>query len=1177
MFSRKVLCACLAPTFGFLASQDVSAQLNNPISQPITKQGIRVEIEDVVQMPSTQFTLGSKPDKAPNSVARINFLRESPDGRLFVNDLRGQLYRLDSNLQPQLYLDIDSANGGAGSIFPATWFANGLAAGFVSFTFHPEFESNGLFYTIHAEQGSSTSAVPHLQTTDLADPSAPVTWHTVITEWAAADPLQDAWNESTGSRREILRVGTTASAYFHPFGDLQFNPNSESGDADYGLLYVSGGDWGYINGAGAPQDPDTEGQPGQLQRLDSLASSFIRIDPRPVSVTGGQAGLGEYTIPADNPFVDGDPNTLDEIYAFGLRNGHRMAWDEDNTIFVSSVGHDNIEEVERIIPGGNYAWGNREGTFVNGNDLANGGNGDADDVFANNVPDVLDVDFRGEEYLYPVAQYDHGEGNAIAGGFVYRGSLIPELYGKFIFGDIVNGRIFAADVDEMKSIDLTDPATTAAIEEVQLFVRDGSGGETDVNLRGDFLPSRVDLRFGMDNDGEIWILTKEDGFIRRLVSSFDAVWDVDGGGVWNTGTNWEAGSVPTAGDSVLFGASLSAPNSPALVDLNTNVSVSFLSFSNEYSYELTGTGTLTLVGAARISNSTGNHTLVVTIAGTSGLSKEGTATLTLTQANTYSGDTTITDGTLALAGTGSIGGSTHIHVQAAGRLDVSAVSAGAYALVNQTLTIDGDVTGNLIASSGSVVHINSVNSLDGGLVLQGGSLADGAGRVTGSVQVMDGTLRVGGDGLGTPSTQAQVDDFESYSTGLVRDVASPPWTAHDNSSSVAIQQEAGGNNYLTIGDTSNFRAASRDLPAAMQVQNDEVATLFFRFNSQTDAPNSSFGLGDQATNNGAQFSDYEAQLRLIQGPAAGQIEINARNGGSFTGLLATVADDTWYNVWMVVDQTSDTYDLYMNTGLADADNTNLIASGLNFRNGTSASLSSLLAMAGPANLNYAVRYDDVYFGSGSDLSNPLGGLVLSGFESNTLLVEGDVSMGDASMLEVDIATTTAYDTLDVGGTLVANGALRVMLVASASSPQLGDRFDVLNFATIEGSFDSLELPSLDAGLFWNPVTLYTTGELTVVDFDHIDGDTDGDGDVDDSDFGTSFANFTGPVGAVGGKTLAQGDADGDGDIDDSDFGIAFANFTGPLSSAVPEPSSLILFGAGCLASLRSTRNRGQPL
>ncbi|MFN3167901.1 MAG: PEP-CTERM sorting domain-containing protein [Phycisphaeraceae bacterium] len=89
----------------------------------------------------------------------------------------------------------------------------------------------------------------------------------------------------------------------------------------------------------------------------------------------------------------------------------------------------------------------------------------------------------------------------------------------------------------------------------------------------------------------------------------------------------------------------------------------------------------------------------------------------------------------------------------------------------------------------------------------------------------------------------------------------------------------------------------------------------------------------------------------------------------------------------------------------------------------------------------------------------------------------------------------------------------------------------------------------------------------------IPGDTDGDGDIDDSDLGTAFSNYTGPLSpGTGGKTAADGDTDGDGDVDDSDLGTAFSGYTGPLSpAAVPEPTSLALIGLGGLLALRRRR------
>jgi len=341
----------------------------------------------------------------------------------------------------------------------------------------------------------------------------------VVTEWKTQNPLAATWNEATGTRREILRVGTTADSYFHPYGDLQFNPLATPSSPDYGLMYLSGGDWGYINGAGAPQGSGTEGQPGQLQRLNTLAGTLLRVDPRSPSQTGGQAGVGDYTIPPNNPFVDGNPNTLDEIYAFGFRNGHRMMWDtSDGSLYVTNVGHANLEEVEHVVPGGNYGWPLREGTFVNGNDLANGGDGDADHVFANNVSNAQDVDFRGQQFLYPVAQYDHGEGASIAGGFVYHGQNVPQLYGKMIYGDIVTGRIFVSDMSAIKGVNNSNPAPTAAVQEVQLYTVGANGVENNINdLRTIVGNSRADLRFGIDDNGEIFVMTKTDGFVRKLV------------------------------------------------------------------------------------------------------------------------------------------------------------------------------------------------------------------------------------------------------------------------------------------------------------------------------------------------------------------------------------------------------------------------------------------------------------------------------------------------------------------------------------------------------------------------------------------------------------------------------------------------------------------------------------
>ena len=338
--------------------------------------------------------------------------------------------------------------------------------------------------------------------------------HTVISEWSVADP--SATTFSIDSRRELLRVGTRPSSYFHPFGDLQFNPNSQPGDDDYGLLYISGGDHGFINGRGAGGAVGTTNapRPSALQRTDTLAGTMIRIDPRSASDTGGTKGLGDYTIPSINLFAsDNDAGTLPEIYAYGFRNAHRINFDTDSTIYASSIGQDGVETVYDVQQGRNHGWSDREGRFINGLDTDDGGNGNQGSIFAP-TPGVDNND----DFVYPVLEHLHTQGAiAIAGGVVYRGNAIPELRGKFVFGDLVTGDLFYADIDELKNVDLENIlASSADFERLQLLDEDGNAID---NLRAFVGNSRVDMRLHLDADGEIYFSSKTEG----IVGTFTAV------------------------------------------------------------------------------------------------------------------------------------------------------------------------------------------------------------------------------------------------------------------------------------------------------------------------------------------------------------------------------------------------------------------------------------------------------------------------------------------------------------------------------------------------------------------------------------------------------------------------------------------------------------------------------
>jgi hypothetical protein len=271
---------------------------------------------------------------------------------------------------------------------------------------------------------------------------------------------------------------------------------------------------GFSNGAGPEGN-----NPGQTQRLDTVVTAILRIDPRSPSESGGTKGLGDYTIPSSNPYAgDDDPATLGEIYAHGFRNAHRLSWDlEDGTMFALDIGMNHIEEVNIVHAGGNYGWMAREGYWENGMIRPGGA---LNQLYA--LPDDVLMGRTPDEFTYPVAIYDHDEGRAISGGFVYHGD-IPALQGKFVFGDLSVGRVFAADADALKAADDGLPRTVAPIEEVQLYVRDASGNEVDVSFpdliaraNGESAP-RADMHIGQSADGEIFLTSRQDGWIRMLV------------------------------------------------------------------------------------------------------------------------------------------------------------------------------------------------------------------------------------------------------------------------------------------------------------------------------------------------------------------------------------------------------------------------------------------------------------------------------------------------------------------------------------------------------------------------------------------------------------------------------------------------------------------------------------
>ncbi|GLF98363.1 PQQ-dependent sugar dehydrogenase [Streptomyces yaizuensis] len=411
--------------------------------------------------------------------ARITHLGEVPDrsGRLFVPDLNGILHFLDRTGASRPYLDVAAAVG------PDFWSHQGLGSGLGAVAFHPAFARNGVFYTVHTEgRAALTTKVP-----DLPAPAG-ARLHSVVTQWTAADPRAGTFG---GTRREVLRLGFANT--YHTIQEIGFNPNAAPGSAEYGLLYIGAGDGAAGAGGTVPQD------------LAVPQGKILRIDP-----AGTDGPGGKYGVPPANPFAR-DPAgaaTLGEIYAYGLRNPHRFSWDTGGRrqLLVGNVGEHRVEAVYEVRPGDNFGWSNREGPFVYRK---------ADNPTCGVFP--LPADDARYGYTYPVAAFDHtpradrpcgDSGSALVGGFVQRGWQIPELHGVYVYAEGVGGRILASDVREMRRGG--PPATT-----YQLPLVDGATGlpTTMRDLAGH---SRVDLRFGTDRSGALYVLSKANGRIWKV-------------------------------------------------------------------------------------------------------------------------------------------------------------------------------------------------------------------------------------------------------------------------------------------------------------------------------------------------------------------------------------------------------------------------------------------------------------------------------------------------------------------------------------------------------------------------------------------------------------------------------------------------------------------------------------
>ena len=502
---RTVLLAALAALATPAGAQQAIA---DPLPARIEKGTLAVAATPFVRAPRTEDP--ARPGGTNNAYARIQYLMPVPgSARLAFNDIRGVLYLTNAEgTTPSVYLDLRAEDVG----FDSSAFPN--EAGFMGFAFHPQFAvpdtpGYGKLYT-------AFDASPESGVADYAEDAANVQ-ESVLREWTADDPSAGVF---AGTSREVLRVGQFAPN--HNIGAIAFNPTAGEGDEDDGLLYICFGD------GGAADDPRDN-----AQSLATPLGAIARIDP-----LGGADGE-RYGIPASNPFVDTE-GAAGEIWAYGLRHPQQFSWDADGRMFIGDIGQDQLEEVNLGVAGANYGWRLREGTFATGREYGTR----LGPVYPLPEPDR-------PSFVYPVAQYDHDEGFAIGGGYVYRGTGIPALYGRYVFTDFPRGRVFAIDIE-----DLT-PGEPETIVEVRLFF---DGEERDlVDVAGfpnPYNPAfpRVDARLGIDHEGELYLLSKGDGWIRKLIARDSAAQTAPATAYMALKRNWQAcadGAVAPAAETCM--------------------------------------------------------------------------------------------------------------------------------------------------------------------------------------------------------------------------------------------------------------------------------------------------------------------------------------------------------------------------------------------------------------------------------------------------------------------------------------------------------------------------------------------------------------------------------------------------------------------------------------------------
>ncbi|WP_303318083.1 PQQ-dependent sugar dehydrogenase [Flavivirga abyssicola] len=408
-------------------------------------------------------------------------------GRVFVSSQTGKILVFDADgTSLGTFLDLNTISSATGY----TLGGPGSFRGLMYFDFHPDYNLIGapgykklyVGYRVSTSYGNS-GANANYRIQDYHSRSGSNQY--AIAEFTVS--VSDANKVDHSTFREVFRIQTEGSNP-HGLGEIAFNPNSVSGDSDYGLLYAAIGD-GSALGNGAPAT-------GYLQKLENPFGKIICINPL-------QNGADAYSIPTTNPYY-GQIGVAQEIYAIGFRDPQTFSFAHDtegNDILITfDIGAAQREEIIIVRPGGNYGWERYEGTRLNNS----------------NVSLV-----QGTVHSPPVVEYDHTTGGfAIVGGFVVSDPQDVNFKDKVIFTDLPTGKVFFADFNEM--LQAEKDGNQASFYEINNFKLDGveiteniGGGGTNpgVTFEDVIRYQRGDLRFGHDEQGNVYFVTKQSGTI----------------------------------------------------------------------------------------------------------------------------------------------------------------------------------------------------------------------------------------------------------------------------------------------------------------------------------------------------------------------------------------------------------------------------------------------------------------------------------------------------------------------------------------------------------------------------------------------------------------------------------------------------------------------------------------